>query len=228
MKAIATKDAVYQAAENLVLQGHKPGMITYGMIREAIGGGSNSTINPLLKEWLEERRNRDVKEYPPSPEFLQIGNEFLLRTWDLCYQELLQVLSNKFDVIDSQAAEMERLAALTDQLDQQVAENTEERLANQRRFVACLRQLDREVSEGFGGVLHSDLDPALTLKLQAFQATIRRGLDEALEDQTALLSRYLHARQLGEQNAALASEDPQTVPITDLRTVVAQQIAEFS
>ena len=36
MKVIATKDAVYQAAENLVLQGHKPGMITYGMIREAM------------------------------------------------------------------------------------------------------------------------------------------------------------------------------------------------
>lgn len=100
MKVIATKDAVYQAAENLVLQGHKPGMITYGMIREAIGGGSFSTITPMLKDWFEERRNRDVKQYPPSSEFLQVGNEVLLLAWNLGYQELPRLLCNTVDLID--------------------------------------------------------------------------------------------------------------------------------
>ncbi|MBL8670050.1 MAG: DNA-binding protein [Alphaproteobacteria bacterium] len=52
---IATRDAVFQAADDLSRRGDK---VTVTAVRDLIGGGSNSTIHEILVEWRRARRDR--------------------------------------------------------------------------------------------------------------------------------------------------------------------------
>lgn len=63
--SIATYEAVAAAAESLLQQGRKPSAIR---VREIIGGGSFSTIGPLLKRWKDSRPASlpGVVELPPE------------------------------------------------------------------------------------------------------------------------------------------------------------------
>ena len=224
----ATKEAVYQAADHYVLNGVKPNLVTYGMIVEAVGG-SKSTIKDHLQAWLEERRQEAVVDYPPPPEFAQLVQEYLDRTWKLAYTEMVNLLSRKFEVVDSLSAETERLEKLTDTLHTQREAQDQELVMNQRRFVTCIKAIVQQVNLGLGGLLQaSQVAPALTAQLQAFHGNLFAALDAALEDQTSLLSRYLHDRQIGAVDEALAANTADSIPIDGLRTAVAQQLAALS
>lgn len=54
---IATRDAVFQAADDLSRRGDK---VTVTAVRDLIGGGSNSTIHEILVEWRRARRDRPI------------------------------------------------------------------------------------------------------------------------------------------------------------------------
>jgi hypothetical protein len=225
----ATKDAVYQAADPCLLEkGIKPSLVTYGMILE-ITGGSKSTIKDHLKAWLEERRQEEVVNFPAPPEFTLLGQEYLERIWKVAYSEMVNLLSRKFEVVDSLSAETERLETLTDTLGIKLEARDEALLANQRRFVSCIKAIVQQVNLGLGGLLQASQDhPALTAQLQAFHGQLNAVLDQALEDQTSLLSRYLHDRQIGAVDEALAADTADSIPIDGLRTAVAQQLAALS
>jgi len=51
---IATREAVFEAADQLVAMGQKP---TVSAVRDEIGGGSNTTIQDLLGDWRREKQN---------------------------------------------------------------------------------------------------------------------------------------------------------------------------
>ena len=51
------KERIFAICNQLVEQGIKPTLIK---VRSELGGGSFSTINPLLKQWKEDRRMSDT------------------------------------------------------------------------------------------------------------------------------------------------------------------------
>ncbi len=73
--AKVTQEAVVAAAEKLISEGKKP---TQTAIREVLGGGSFSTINPLYQAWrdsAEESKSMADVEMPErlTQHFLEVG-----------------------------------------------------------------------------------------------------------------------------------------------------------
>ena len=64
-----TRDAVFEAAEELAAQlGKAP---TQSQVREALGGGSFTTIGPFMKEWESARAEQSESRETPVPDSVQ-------------------------------------------------------------------------------------------------------------------------------------------------------------
>lgn len=78
-RLVATREGVFAAADRLTKEGKDPSTI---MVR-SICGGSNSTVQELLKEWQAER-SRQTEQLTAMPEAIaQQGERFLLEIWNV-------------------------------------------------------------------------------------------------------------------------------------------------
>ena len=82
-KAIATKSAVYAAADALKARGADP---TYERIVEALGGGNNATVGPHLESWK-------LSSQPPAkpvPESVEVRAKlFVEAVWTVAVRDCL-------------------------------------------------------------------------------------------------------------------------------------------
>lgn len=60
-----TYSAVAAAAESIEQEGHEPGVRS---VRDKLGGGSHTTINPFLRKWKEARAALDESGIDIDPE----------------------------------------------------------------------------------------------------------------------------------------------------------------
>lgn len=79
---MSSKEKVFIAAESIAARGE---IVTQNAIREELGGGSFSTISPLLKEWRAQaaqaaRPRRDAEEAIPEG-VEKVVAELMRRTW---------------------------------------------------------------------------------------------------------------------------------------------------
>lgn len=123
-EAVATAAEVWRVAEEIAQAGGVP---TVQAVRDRLGGGSFSTLSPLLKQWKEER---EAAKAPPAVEIpaevAEVMREATARIWASAEAVARQRI---------QAAEMsasERVAA---------AEAEREEIAEE------VRRLEREVLE---------------------------------------------------------------------------------
>lgn len=77
--ATVTREAVFAAAETIKAEGEWP---TQAYVREKIGGGSFSSIGPLLREWQAMQHERDEAKVTQVPEAVRLAlSEVAGRLW---------------------------------------------------------------------------------------------------------------------------------------------------
>lgn len=87
-----TRDSVWAAADRIDASGAS---VTLDAVREALGGGSFSTITPLVRAWKTERRNkRQVTAEPAPAGLVQKGDAFMSAIW----QNATELATARFDV----------------------------------------------------------------------------------------------------------------------------------
>jgi chromosome segregation ATPase len=74
-----TPEAVAEAAEKLIAQGRP---VTNQAVHGLLGGGSMSTISPLVRAWKEDQKERQAlaERYVPEP-IEQLAQELAARIW---------------------------------------------------------------------------------------------------------------------------------------------------
>lgn len=74
-----TPEAVAEAAEKLIARGSP---VTNQAVHSLLGGGSMSTISPLLRAWKEDQKERQAlaERYVPEP-IEQLAQELAARIW---------------------------------------------------------------------------------------------------------------------------------------------------
>lgn len=74
-----SRTAFFEAADKLSESGAK---VNLGSVRKALGGGSYSTLQPLLNEWKQERQAVNLPVSEPAPDVvLERMNVFLADVW---------------------------------------------------------------------------------------------------------------------------------------------------
>ena len=104
-KAIATKLAVYAAADALRARGVDP---TYELIVAALGGGSNATVGPHLASW----RQSSHAPAKPVPESVEIRAKiFVEAVWTAAVRENLADIDHAKQRTDSLIEQAEQALA---------------------------------------------------------------------------------------------------------------------
>lgn len=80
-----TAEAVAEAAERLVARGQP---VTNQAVHDLLGGGSMSTLSPLVRAWKAEQKERDALEqvYVPEP-VAELAQQLAARLWRSAQQE---------------------------------------------------------------------------------------------------------------------------------------------
>ncbi len=112
-----TYNAIAAAAEALEQQGQEPSV---RMVRDKLGGGSNTKLTPLLRKWKEARAARSASSVQVNP---AIGDLILVQIAQVAAQASNDAnlrardAEEAFDELSDQAAELEaRLAARDEDL----------------------------------------------------------------------------------------------------------------
>lgn len=80
-----TREAVFEAADNLLASGETPTQIK---VRDALGGGSFSTIGPLVREWELSRAEQSEARETAVPDAVQaVLSEVAGRLWKVASAE---------------------------------------------------------------------------------------------------------------------------------------------
>lgn len=217
-RAIVTKAVFDQAVNSLLAEGNKPGDISCMMIRKKAGGGSFTTIGDFLEEWLAEC-DRQAHSVPMPADLASRMQLAMGDLWTTAMRRALTEVAHELEAIRQLSAEGQRLQEEIDRLDGVLEATEAAKLNNLRRFVGCLDAIRQAVNEGCGGLLEALMTsaPELTAKVKGFQSRVNAECDQARDDQAALLSAFLHKRQLGSPATA--------TPPPDRPVTVAQQLA---
>ena len=104
-KAIATKPAVYAAADALTARGVDP---TYELIVAALGGGSNATVGPHLEAWKQS-------SHPPTkpiPESVEIrARIFVQAVWTAALRDTVTDIDRAKQQFEAQIEQAEQTLA---------------------------------------------------------------------------------------------------------------------
>jgi predicted RNase H-like nuclease (RuvC/YqgF family) len=148
------KTKIFAICAELQKSGVKP---TLERVREALGGGSFSTINPILKEWKEQQSTHEQPALELPPEAVQAVSQAAALIWKIATDkstELTNSLKHEFDTLLKEAvtekeealkeiALLEQLnAKLRGELEKQAKENQSLLLQVQKQ------QLALDASEG--------------------------------------------------------------------------------
>lgn len=133
------KNRVFDVCDQLAEQGIKPTLIR---VRCELGGGSFSTINPLLKQWKEERRMSSTQTTAELHyEIAAIHQKSTASIWkivsDYCdevqqaHQEELEKLSIKMSISDATIRELQK----------KVEEIQQEKAMLEGMLVSCYKEM---------------------------------------------------------------------------------------
>jgi hypothetical protein len=97
------KTKIFAICEELQKSGVKP---TLERVREALGGGSFSTINPILKEWKEQQATGEQPVLELPAEALQAVNQAAALIWKIASDkstELTNSIKTEFETLLKEA-----------------------------------------------------------------------------------------------------------------------------
>ena len=215
--AVATREAVFQIADELVAQGHKPGP----NIVQQRTGGSFTTVSRLLKEWEAERQAaQPVLELPPA--LLAQATELARVLWTTAHADaqrtVQQLRAESEQMLASARAELADALVAVERLENERSER-DSVIADLQQTEATLRaalteaEAQQRVAEARTAEVQAALERAAAEGRQAQErqqeqlhrlgelggelAAVRRQVEE----QAALLSRFALIRQEGAQQA---------------------------
>lgn len=108
-----TRDKVFAAAEQLLQAGTKPTMVA---VKDILGGGSFSTISPLLAEWKDAKRQAVAVIKTPVPETVTKALGLVAdQVWSAAQEESEKSVAGEREALHNAAKELaEREAELLD------------------------------------------------------------------------------------------------------------------
>ncbi len=108
-----TRDKVFAAAEQLLQAGTKPTMVA---VKDILGGGSFSTISPLLAEWKDAKRQAVAVIKTPVPETVTKALSMVAdQVWAAAQDESEKSVAGEREALHNAAKELaEREAELLD------------------------------------------------------------------------------------------------------------------
>ncbi len=78
------KTKIFAVCEELQKSGVKP---TLERVREALGGGSFSTINPILKDWTEQQATSEQPALELPAEAVQAASQAAALIWKIAHRQ---------------------------------------------------------------------------------------------------------------------------------------------
>lgn len=208
-KLIATEASVINAAEFFLQQGIHPQNITNAMILKKLGGGSLSTIGPILKNWIEQKISATITNIDVPQEFEEAVEEFCNKMW-------LTSLRLAHDKFAPSTEELNRLNSEIKIFEELYEENVKENnqlkqqiRANQEQFVSVISCLSSAFSLGCGKI-SAKLESAdvnlnlISEEFNDFYKTFNEQLTQSNNNQTDLLALYMDevAHSVDEKNDA--------------------------
>ena len=113
-KAIATKPAVYAAADALRARGVDP---TYELIVAALGGGSNATVGPHLEAWKQSSQ----PPIKPVPESVEIrARIFVEAVWTAAQRDTMADIDHAKQQSEAQIEQAEQALAASMAISQEL------------------------------------------------------------------------------------------------------------
>lgn len=108
-----TRDKVFAAADQLFNAGDKPTMVK---VKDILGGGSFSTISPLLGEWKESKRQATTIVKAPLPESVSRAlSQVADQVWSAAQEESEKSVAGEREALHAASVELaEREAELLD------------------------------------------------------------------------------------------------------------------
>lgn len=191
------KNKIFAVCEELQKSGVKP---TLERVREALGGGSFSTINPILKEWKEQQTTSEQPALELPPEAVQAASQAAALIWKIATDkstELTSSLKHEFEALLKEAV-TEKEEALKEVL------NLEQAAAN----LTAEKQSQAEQTS------------KLTVQLQKLQLMLDADVKQIEELKTELKQVHNEANTLSaevqKQALLLSDADSQASKLGDL------------
>ncbi len=110
------REKIFKAADSLLSRGHEPMKITQKMVREALGGGSQTDISRYLREWKAIKQDILLKNVSKIPEeFDSLMKTFTGSLWrsletyfiDRANQHITSELENQVKTTESAIDELQ-------------------------------------------------------------------------------------------------------------------------
>lgn len=146
------KTKIFEICDKLQAQGIKP---TLERVRDALGGGSFSTINPILKDWKEQQTASEQIAVELPAEAIQAAQQATAIIWKLAaekHAELITAMQHDFDKSLKEAlAEKEEALTEVARLEQDATKLQEENQVQAKENAALMLnfqkiQLELEVA----------------------------------------------------------------------------------
>ena len=211
---------VAEAAERILADGNNP---TQSAVRAALGGGSYSTIAPLLQEWREKREEAaELAEVDLPDAIANAGSDLLARVWKIAMAEALA----GHDALRKELLQAQADAEAAQQETAEVAASLEADLSvRDERIVALEAQMSVQAGELKGVndraiIAERDLAGARE-RAEAETARADRS-EKQLEDMAATVKKFesevtsLRDR-LEATTASLSEQKSETVRLTSER-----------
>lgn len=114
-KTLVTRESVFAAAEAIREDGKNP---TMASIRDALGGGSFTSISPLLAEWKNGQAKAAVALKVPVPQALHLAlQDVAEQAWGMAQDSAASRLQNEREALHTAAQELQsREAEMLDEL----------------------------------------------------------------------------------------------------------------
>lgn len=190
--AVATREAVFQIADELVAQGHKPGP----NIVQQRTGGSFTTVSRLLKEWEAERQvTQPVLDLPPA--LVAHATELARTLWTTAHADaqrtVQQLRAESEHTLAGARAELADALAAIERLEGERAER-ESTIANLQQTEATLRAALAEAEA------QQRVAEARTVEVQA---AMERAAAEGRQSQERLAEQLQRLGEFGGELAAV-------------------------
>ena len=191
------KNKIFAICAELQKSGVKP---TLERVREALGGGSFSTINPILKEWKEQQSTSEQPSLELPPEAMQAVTQAAGLIWKIASDkstELTNSIKTEFETLLKEAnAEKEEALKEIARLEQTAAKLNSDN-ENQAQQIS-----------------------ALSLQLQKLQLLLDADVQQIEELKTELKQVHNEANtlsaQVQKQELLLSAADSQNAKLGDL------------
>jgi hypothetical protein len=174
------KTKIFAICEELQKSGVKP---TLEKVREALGGGSFSTINPILKEWKEQQATSEPPVLELPAEALQAVSQAAALIWKIASDkatELTNSIKTEFETLLKEAvAEKEEALKEIARLEQTTAKLTADLEKSLKEHQSLVLQVQKQQ-------LALDACEKQNSELKADQKAYQEELKEAISEAAML------------------------------------------